>query len=112
MTRTVTRQETQLLNALRTKTEDGKISWRQCAAPDEYITAIGGKLVYILRRVPTEEGNKSTVIQLEGRDPNQDTSLFELEYSEVLEARNLFYAVKNLHVNDKLAESLELINQL
>ena len=111
MERTVSRQETQLLEALRAKTLDGKISWRQSATPDEYLCAIGGKLVYVLRRVPTANAFL-TSIQLEARDPEHQTSLFELEYSNHDDALKLFSAVKNLHVNDRLAESLELINQL
>jgi hypothetical protein len=114
MERAVSVQETQLLEALLAKTLAGKISWRESATPDEYISAIGGKQVYVLRRFPQANGLNPFrhVIQLEVRDPEHQTSLFELEYENHKDAIALFRAVKNLHVNDRLAESLELINQL
>ena len=108
-------KEKALVDALRSKTADGKLDWRRSASLDEYMAAVGGKQVYILRRLPVDDGTiLQHIIQLEVRDSERDTTLYELEYPASGEPLELFQVIRQRanHVAERLNESLNLLNSL
>ena len=104
-----------LFALMREKTIDGKLDWKRSASPNEYFAAVGGKQVYILRKIPDDNGMVlQQLIQLVVRDPDRDEVLYELERPATLEPLKLFQEVRQRadRVNERVNESVQLLNSL